>query len=89
MSETIIIPEKPSAEPAPERKQVKRVQLDMSLKMFDLISELESRIDASSRAEVLRRATSVFAVLLDALDEGKRIEIFDPKTGQRERLVVP
>jgi len=72
-----------------ETSDRKRVQLDMSPKMFDLINELMERMGAASRAEVVRRAVSVYAVLLDAHEAGKRVEVHDPENGQKERLILP
>jgi hypothetical protein len=67
----------------------KRVQLDLSQKVFDLINDLADRMGAASRAEVVRRALSVYAVLLDEHEAGKRVEVHDPETGQKERLILP
>jgi len=69
--------------------QKRRVQLDLSAKMCSLIDRLVERMDASSRAEVVRRAVSVYAVLLDEHDDGKRVEVNDTKTGERQRVVLP
>jgi len=67
----------------------KRVQLDFSPRMFDTLNELTSRIDAASRAELIRRAISIYSVLLDESDAGNRVEIVNPKTGEKNRLVLP
>jgi len=86
MSETVTISSEPSSASNSDRK---RVHLDLSQKMFDLINELAGRMGAASRAEVVRRAVSVYAVLLDEHEAGKRVEVHDPSTGQRERLILP
>lgn len=77
------------SETLPQGQQKRRVQLDLSPKMCELIDRLAERMDASSRAEVVRRAVSVFAILLEEHDRGQRVEVIDPKTGERQRVMLP
>ena len=67
-----------------------RVQLDLSEKMCELIDQLANDTGASSRAEVIRRAISLYGILCDEKNSGKRIELIDPKDSSiRERLLLP
>jgi len=65
-----------------------RFQFDLSPKMAELLDRLVADTGAATRAEVLRRAISIFGMLCDETSAGKRIEIADPKTGARDRLLV-
>jgi hypothetical protein len=65
-----------------------RFQFDLTPKMALLLDRLVAETGASTRAEVLRRAISIFGLLCDESSSGKRIEVADPKTGIRERLIV-
>lgn len=67
-----------------------RVQLDLHPEMMVLIDRLVEQTCSASRAEVLRRAISLYAILLDEKQAGKRIEVIDPKHKKiRERLILP
>lgn len=57
--------------------------------MCELLDQLVDRMDAASRAEVVRRAVSVYATLLDEHDKGKRVEVHDLQTRERERVILP
>lgn len=67
---------------ANEKKVKYRVQLDFSEEAFNELNELKDRINAVSRAEVVRDALSVLKwVLRNIVDEEKQI-IVKSKDGQ-------
>ena len=67
-----------------------RVQLDLTDKMCRLIDSLAVDTGAASRAEVIRRAISLYGILCEEKKAGKRIELIDPKNKRvRERLILP
>ena len=66
-----------------------RIQLDVTEAMRVLLDELVDATDATTRGEVLRKAISLYGVLMDAKKEGKTVEFVSsngPKT--RERLII-
>jgi metal-responsive CopG/Arc/MetJ family transcriptional regulator len=65
-----------------------RVQLDLSPKMAELLDDLVNRTDAASRAEVIRRAISIYNLLLLETEKGKRVELSGPRHGDRERVLL-
>jgi Arc/MetJ-type ribon-helix-helix transcriptional regulator len=71
------------------KKEKLRVQLELSEKMRELIDRLVVETEASSRAEVIRRALSIYAIVLDEAAAGKRVEVVDTQTKERERLILP
>lgn len=72
----------------PNTLDKQRVQLDLTPKMSDLLDDLVGRTDAASRAEVIRRAISIYNLLLLETEKGKRIEIAGPRSGDRERVLL-
>ena len=64
-----------------------RIQLDLTPKMADLLDDLVERTGAASRAEVIRRAISVYNLLLLETEKGRRIEVAGPR-GERERVLL-
>lgn len=67
-----------------------RIQLDITSKMLELIDLLECKTGSATRAEVIRRAISLYGILCEEKWAGKRIEIIDPKNSKvREKLILP
>ena len=72
------------------KEQKLRVQLDLTDKMCALIDWLAEETGAASRAEVIRRALSLYGILCQEKQAGKRIEVIDPSNPRiRERLILP
>lgn len=69
------------------RKKI-RLQLEFSEKMSELIDRLVLNTDAASRVEVVRRALSIYGVMVDVTREGKQIQTIDPKTKQCESFIL-
>src|SRR3954469_3456113 len=47
-----------------------------------------SETTRDNRTDVINRALQVYAYISDAIDQGKLIFVEDPKTGDRERVVM-
>jgi hypothetical protein len=64
-----------------------RVQFDFSKESLDKLDEIRSTIHAATRAEVIRRALTLFTEVLDAEQRGARI-FFQEKDGTQARLIL-
>ena len=64
-----------------------RIQLELSPAMAAKLQDLVELAGLGTRADVLRRAISVFAVLLEEEKAGNRVELVGPGT-ERKRLLV-
>jgi hypothetical protein len=62
-------------------KKFFRVSLDVSPKFNALLEKLMQDTNAPTRAEVLRRAVSLYAVLLDDTNKGNKVIIENEKRG--------
>jgi len=71
------------------KKPNKRLQLDLSDEMRDLVYELAEDTGAATRAEVVRNAISVFAALVRETKKGGEIEIVNARKRSRYRLILP
>lgn len=69
-----------------ESKQ--RIQLDMTDTMVTILDSMVRLSGASSRAEVIRRALSLYDALLREEKAGKRIEIVNPRIRRNGRLIL-
>ena len=74
-----------SQEPSPSKT---RVQFDFSPSMVELLDRLVQETEAATRAELVRRALSVYAILWDESKRGKDVVLFDKKGGGKERLII-
>lgn len=63
-----------------------RIQLELTPAMSAKLEQLVERTGISTRAEVLRRAISIFALLLDEEKAGNRIELVEGDS--RKRLII-
>ncbi len=63
-----------------------RIQLDVSEKMLDLIDDLVEDTGAATRAELIRRSLSIYALLLKETKASGRVEI--SKGNRRVRLLL-
>ncbi len=69
---------------AKKKKTYKRLQFDFSEKSVESIDDLVDATDSKTRAEVVRKALSVYEKLNGYLDEGWQIEL----TKGEERISV-
>ena len=74
-----------SANPAPQKH---RVQLDFSAEALDRLDLLMEKMDAASRAEVVRHALGLLDWMVDRLTDGHRI-MLKKTTGQAEAVHFP
>jgi hypothetical protein len=74
-----------SANPAPPKH---RVQLDFSAEALDKLNRLMAKIDAASRAEVVRHAFGLLDWMVDRLREGDKIMLRTP-AGELETVHFP
>ncbi|MFO0764521.1 MAG: hypothetical protein U0487_00530 [Patescibacteria group bacterium] len=58
----------------------KRIQIDFSGDAYDKLQELRRRLDASTNAEVIRRALGALELLLNERDSGTRLLLHDGKS---------
>lgn len=63
-----------------------RVQFDFSKESLDKLDELVSTLSAATRAEVIRRALTLFTEVVDADRRGAKIYIREPD-GEMVRLM--
>lgn len=64
-----------------------RLSLDVSTRVRDQLDELESRTEAGSITEVIRRAVALYDLVIEHQQEGGRL-IFEHSDGQTEALRV-
>lgn len=63
------------------------VQIELGPEMTELVDRMKSQTLASTRAEVIRRAVSIYNLLLEEQAKDTRIELVD-KDGERSRLRI-
>lgn len=63
------------------------VQIELGPEMTELVDRMKSQTLASTRAEVIRRAVSIYNLLLEEERKDTRIELVD-KNGERSRLRI-
>ena len=66
-----------------------RVQFDLAKPMADAVDNIAQTSDLFSRAEVVRRALSIFSLLVRLVREGKHIEVVDSDGGRQELIILP
>ena len=67
-----------------------RLQVDLTPAMRDLLDRLrEESVTASSRAEVLRHAISVYAILHDAIKAGAEVHLVREGKPLRQLVLSP
>lgn len=71
-----------------ERENKYRVQLDFSEPAFRELEKLQSKLNASSRAEVVRNALGVLRWLTDNLTAGNKV-VIERKDGKRAETDFP
>lgn len=59
------------------RPKKTRLQFDFTQKQVEEIDDYAERLDASSRAEVMRKALAVLGFMLDARATGKTVYVQD------------
>ena len=64
-----------------------RVQFDFSKESLAKLDEITSTIHAATRAEVIRRALTLFTEVLNAEQRGARL-MFEEKDGSKSRLIL-
>jgi metal-responsive CopG/Arc/MetJ family transcriptional regulator len=69
-----------------EPDKTARVQFDFKPQALDVLDRLVQRTDATSRAEVVRKALALYKMTLQAQDQGK--EVYFIKGDERERLLL-
>jgi metal-responsive CopG/Arc/MetJ family transcriptional regulator len=70
------------------RKQIKRVQLDMSEEAFQFLDSLKEKTNSASRAEVIKNAIFYYNYLVEEILKENQIVVRD-NTGKEANLVVP
>jgi flagellin-specific chaperone FliS len=66
-----------------EQKKV-RVSLDVTLKFYDRLEELEQLVDGESKASVIRQALQLYEFMVKRYMEGARFKII--KGGEEQEL---
>jgi uncharacterized protein (UPF0305 family) len=64
-----------------------RVQFDFSKESLDKLDEIKDTVNASTRAEVIRRALTLFTEVLEAENRGAKV-MFQEKDGTLARLML-
>ncbi|MDP3772139.1 MAG: hypothetical protein Q8Q94_02035 [bacterium] len=67
-------------------RRYQKIQLDVSQRTFDQLNRLQSQIDASSRAEVVRKALYMLDWLVSKINEGS--EIMTKRVGTDELVSI-
>lgn len=65
-----------------------RVQFDVSKKSLEKLDQLVEALGAGTRAEVIRRALTVFTELLNAEQRGATLVIRDANGKEKELLTI-
>jgi hypothetical protein len=71
----------------PNENERVRVQLDLSPEVVRALDDMKSASGCATHAEVLRKAISVLAVLVEDVKAGARIEVVE-RGGGRKQLVI-
>jgi len=66
-----------------------RIQLDVTQPMTELLERLTEETGATTRSEVIRRAISIYAVLVDEQKNGCKIELAAPDGKVMRVLLTP
>jgi hypothetical protein len=66
----------------------KRLQIDFSERAYDELEELQSRLEAPSKSEVIRTSLGLLRWLLDEADADNRL-MLQQSDGSTERVVFP
>ncbi|MHC4663039.1 MAG: ribbon-helix-helix protein, CopG family [Planctomycetota bacterium] len=66
----------------------KRLQFDFTLEAVDRIDELAGKLNASSRAEVVRRALSLLEHVIDVASDESVVMVKDKSGNLREVLIL-
>lgn len=69
------------------RSEKTRVQFDFNQESLDRLDDLVKTLDVSTRAEVIRRALSLFTTLLPELKSGSELVLRDKK-GKETRVMA-
>jgi metal-responsive CopG/Arc/MetJ family transcriptional regulator len=70
-----------------QKKEKVRVQFDFQLDALEHLDELVAATGAASRAEVVRRALSLYDAVLVAQQEGKEVVLKKGK-GEEQKLLI-
>ena len=65
----------------------KRVTLDLSEEFFGRLEALENRVEAGSKANVIRQSLQLYEAVVDQQAEGSRFYMIDP-AGNKERVMI-
>lgn len=63
-------------------KTTRRVQFEMPQRSFDRMNELQEKIEASSHAEVVRRALQLYEALIEESEMGNEICVRSNEDGE-------
>lgn len=66
-----------------------RIQFDLTPAMRELLDKLVDESGASTRAEVMRRALSIYSILIDETSSGKRVVLVADDGKSEEIRLVP
>lgn len=64
------------------QKTTTRVQFEMPRKSYERLVELREKIEASSHAEVIRRALQLYEALIEEAENGADISLRSEKDGE-------
>lgn len=59
--------------PAGDKKDLKRVQMDMPPKSLERLKRLQEKTEAASYAEVIRNALQLYEALIEEVESGAKI----------------
>ncbi len=63
-------------------KTTTRVQFEMPKKSYERLVDLREKIEASSHAEVIRRALQLYEAIIEEAEKGAEISIRSEKDGE-------
>jgi len=69
-------------------RKLKRVQIDLTETAFARLERLREVTDSMSLTEVIRDSLELREAVVKLVQEGKEIFAEDPKTKQRDRLIL-
>ncbi|MEO5917616.1 MAG: hypothetical protein ABIS50_25525 [Luteolibacter sp.] len=76
-----------SAQVSPKDRETVRINLEVTPSVRDQIKELRVKSEATSLAEVFRRALAIYELVIDFQKQGGKI-VLESRDGERETLRI-
>ena len=74
---------------ATEDDDIREVRFKMTPGLAEQVDRIKALTDLTDDRDVFNRSFSVFRLVIDAVHEGKRVEIHDPEHPNDKRMIIP